>query len=347
MGGGAGSGGGGGITHPNAPLARPTASRRLVEPPSTCSPTFSPSIPRLSRTRPLRPTPHAPRPTPAPPARSADLDADQIIRADLLELWRHDLQGAVYGFTPFCTSRKETLGYQFWRSGYWADHLKEKQYHISALFLVDLQRFRLTAAGDTLRAIYDQLSRDPNSLSNLDQDLPNYAQNILEIHSLPQEWLYCESWCDDASKAAAKTIDLCNNPRFKEPKLDMARRIINGPLFNKSWVELDHEVELIEAAASGRAPPPQPTLVPWKPMPTPTPEPATPTPRVAAAAAGKPKAPAGGKAAGAKKGGGAAGGKPAAASPKASKRPKAAPAAAAKAAPPAAEAAGGGEEREL
>jgi hypothetical protein len=28
------------------------------------------------------------------------------------------------------------------------------------------------------------------------------------IKSLPQEWLWCETWCDDASKKSAKTIDL-------------------------------------------------------------------------------------------------------------------------------------------
>ncbi|CAN0086816.1 unnamed protein product, partial [Ectocarpus sp. 8 AP-2014] len=33
------------------------------------------------------------------------------------------------------------------------------------------------------------------------------------IFSLPQEWLWCESWCSDGSKAEAKTIDLCNNPQ--------------------------------------------------------------------------------------------------------------------------------------
>ena len=44
----------------------------------------------------------------------------------------------------------------------------------------------------------------------------------------------------------AKTIDLCNNPLHKEPKLDMARRVINGPLFNESWVELDEEVAQVE-----------------------------------------------------------------------------------------------------
>ena len=42
------------------------------------------------------------------------------------------------------------------------------------------------AAGDSLRVIYDQLSRDPASLSNLDQDLPNYAQHQVPIFSLPQ-----------------------------------------------------------------------------------------------------------------------------------------------------------------
>ena len=35
---------------------------------------------------------------------------------------------------------------------------------------------RQLAAGDRLRVMYDGLSKDPASLSNLDQDLPNYAQ---------------------------------------------------------------------------------------------------------------------------------------------------------------------------
>lgn len=28
------------------------------------------------------------------------------------------------------------------------------------------------------------------------------------IKTLPQEWLWCETWCDNASKRYAKTIDL-------------------------------------------------------------------------------------------------------------------------------------------
>ena len=39
----------------------------------------------------------------------------------------------------------------------------------SALYVVDLVKFRKIAAGDRLRGQYQALSQDPNSLSNLDQ----------------------------------------------------------------------------------------------------------------------------------------------------------------------------------
>ena len=176
------------------------------------------------------------------------VDADQVVRGDLAELWHMDLEGKPYAYTPFCTSREETLGFQFWRDGYWKNHLRGLPYHISALYVVDLKTFRATLVGDTLRSIYDNLSRDPNSLSNLDQDLPNFAQmSGVPIFSLPQEWLWCETWCSEGSKKEAKTIDLCNSPLHKEPKLDMARRIISGPLFAESWDELDQLVAEAEA----------------------------------------------------------------------------------------------------
>lgn len=41
--------------------------------------------------------------------------------------------------------------------------------YFSALYVVDLKRFRQIAAGDRLRGQYQGLSADPNSLSNLDQ----------------------------------------------------------------------------------------------------------------------------------------------------------------------------------
>ena len=124
--------------------------------------------------------------------------------------------------------------------------MRGKPYHISALYVVDLEKFRKDRVGDILRAQYQALSADPGSLANLDQDLPNYAQHQVPIFSLPQEWLWCESWCSMETKAASKTIDLCNNPLHKEPKVSMAKRIISGDLFEESWIELDAEVDKYE-----------------------------------------------------------------------------------------------------
>lgn len=87
----------------------------------------------------------------------------------MTELRDLDLSGAPYGYTPFCDSRTEMDGFRFWKQGYWRNHLQGRRYHISALYVVDLRRFRRIAAGDRLRGQYQALSQDPNSLSNLDQ----------------------------------------------------------------------------------------------------------------------------------------------------------------------------------
>lgn len=173
------------------------------------------------------------------------VDADQIVRTDMYSLVTHDLQGAPYGFTPMCDSRVEMEGFRFWKQGYWKNFLRGKPYHISALYVVDLQRFRAIAAGDRLRQQYHQLSADPQSLSNLDQDLPNHMQHMLPIHSLPQHWLWCETWCSDESLADARTIDLCNNPQTKEPKLDRARRQV------PEWTVYDDEIAAVLRRARG------------------------------------------------------------------------------------------------
>ena len=171
------------------------------------------------------------------------VDADQVVRADMKELVEFDLEGAPYAYTPFCMDRKEMDGFRFWKSGYWKNHLNGRPYHISALYVVDLIRFRKLAAGDRLREQYQGLSRDPNSLANLDQDLPNNMVHQVPIKSLPQEWLWCETWCSDDIKGKAKTIDLCNNPLTKEPKLEAAVRIV------KEWVDLDYEAKNMTARA--------------------------------------------------------------------------------------------------
>ena len=68
-------------------------------------------------------------------------------------------------------------------------------------------------------------------------------QTLLPIFSLPQEWLWCETWCSDESLGTAKTIDLCNNPMTKEPKLDRARRQV------PEWTVYDDEIAGVFKAA--------------------------------------------------------------------------------------------------
>ncbi|EDW79389.1 uncharacterized protein Dwil_GK20450 [Drosophila willistoni] len=169
------------------------------------------------------------------------VDADAIVRANIKELYDLDLGGAPYAYTPFCDSRKEMEGFRFWKQGYWRSHLMGRRYHISALYVVDLRRFRKIAAGDRLRGQYQALSQDPNSLSNLDQDLPNNMIHQVAIKSLPDDWLWCQTWCSDSSFKSAKVIDLCNNPQTKEAKLTAAQRIV------PEWKDYDAELKTLMA----------------------------------------------------------------------------------------------------
>lgn len=56
------------------------------------------------------------------------------------------------------------------------------------------------------------------------------GRSAVPIFNLPQDWFGCESLFDDDSKKTATTIDLCNYPMNKEPKLVSAKRLI------KEWV---------------------------------------------------------------------------------------------------------------
>ena len=41
--------------------------------------------------------------------------------------------------------------FRFWKGGFWETHLRGKPYHISALYVIDLSRFRRQGAGDHYR----------------------------------------------------------------------------------------------------------------------------------------------------------------------------------------------------
>lgn len=81
-----------------------------------------------------------------------------------LSLFYYNIQFALFIFLMSSYLR-------FWKQGYWRNHLQGRSYHISALYVVDLKRFRRIAAGDRLRGQYQALSQDPNSLSNLGKSM--------------------------------------------------------------------------------------------------------------------------------------------------------------------------------
>ena len=99
------------------------------------------------------------------------------------------------------------------------DLVKFRQIAAGEIYHVSTSSLFLFFSGDRLRGQYQALSQDPNSLSNLDQDLPNNMIHQVPIKSLPQEWLWCETWCSKESLKDAKSIDLCNNPLTKVMKI--------------------------------------------------------------------------------------------------------------------------------
>lgn len=72
-------------------------------------------------------------------------------------------------------------------------------------------------------------------------------QTLIPIKSLPQDWLWCETWCSDEALKTAKTIDLCNNPLTKEPKLERARRQV------PEWTVYDDEIAELARRVSSLA----------------------------------------------------------------------------------------------
>lgn len=186
------------------------------------------------------------------------VDADAVVVGDITELLSLDLGMAPYAMAPFCGGdevNNATKGHRFWEAGFWAGHLAphNQTYKISALFVVEVPTFALVADG--LRTTYQYMAPDANSLQNLDQDLPNYLnggdRRTVALASLPDEWLYCESWCNAKAKAKAKAFDMCQNPATKEYKLDVARRVAD-PL----WSALDGYFgsSMAEPISSLRAP---------------------------------------------------------------------------------------------
>ena len=105
--------------------------------------------------------------------------------------WRHT-QPHLFVPTGLWSCRKQTqalsAGEIMWLHAeicHWLGISSKKWCLLIAVKLLCGWACRRTSAGDQLREMYNQLSKDPKSLSNLDQDLPNYAQHSVPIFSLP------------------------------------------------------------------------------------------------------------------------------------------------------------------
>ncbi|KAF8266966.1 hypothetical protein EI94DRAFT_1802289 [Lactarius quietus] len=115
------------------------------------------------------------------------VDADQIVRTDLKELIDLDFPGAPYGYTPMGNDKIEMESFRFWKTGHWETWVLT-DWPRSALYIVDLVRFRQTAAGDILRSHFQQLSADSNSLANLDQDFRTTCKDTFLLFSQHEDW---------------------------------------------------------------------------------------------------------------------------------------------------------------
>ncbi len=61
-------------------------------------------------------------------------------------------------------------------------------------------------------------------------------QQRIQIFSLPEEWLYCATWCSDEAFKSSLSVDLCNNPMHKFTKLEVARSLF------PEWNDWDKEM---------------------------------------------------------------------------------------------------------
>ena len=75
------------------------------------------------------------------------VDADQIVRTDLIDLVNLDLHGAPYGYTPMGDDNTDMEGFRFWKTGYWKEFLQGLPYHIRYI-LMFFPRHKFVDLGD-------------------------------------------------------------------------------------------------------------------------------------------------------------------------------------------------------
>ena len=65
---------------------------------------------------------------------------------------------------------------RFWKQGYWKNHLAGRKYHISALYVIDLVKFRQIAAGNVFSK--KNFTSSIQSLARYNFQATGYVVNI-------------------------------------------------------------------------------------------------------------------------------------------------------------------------
>lgn len=101
---------------------------------------------------------------------------------------------------------------------------------------------RQLAAGDQLRVIYENLSKDPNSLANLDQDLPNYSQHQVRAPP-PTPVQAANEQCGDETILIGPNFHMCKGSILSQQLIARSKNCalaLHRPDEN-FWVEAAHQ----------------------------------------------------------------------------------------------------------
>jgi UDP-glucose:glycoprotein glucosyltransferase len=130
------------------------------------------------------------------------IDPTQIVRTDLIDLARMHINDWPFALPPMCESNAPP--------GEWPNVLKNKtyKYHNSEFFLVDLPSFKRSSGADWTRLVFHQLVGEMGRQEHADQDVLNVVQDRVPVFSLPQEWLWCDSWCPAEDMQSAKVLSI-------------------------------------------------------------------------------------------------------------------------------------------
>jgi UDP-glucose:glycoprotein glucosyltransferase len=163
------------------------------------------------------------------------LDPAQIVRADLSELVKMDLNKSIWGFVPMCTATVE--------DSEWPKTMKVPKYYNTEFFVSDYPLLRNSHVIDWLRVSYHRtVDTFGGNKPHLSQDLPNEMQGNMRYFTLDRAWLWCHSWCDPGAIRRAKIVSISPDSKTGQRDFNFAKTHV------AEWNQLSNEVLDIQYA---------------------------------------------------------------------------------------------------